>query len=830
LNLCYRKGVFRLMKGRAATLADYGRKMQTVQAGPLTGVASQVLLIGALAWIVARGGAGLGTAGWTVGLTCGVITNGALARGLSTYRSDRLSPADWVTLARATLAVGVAALTAASFSEPVPVALLVSLAIVAQALDAVDGWVARRTRTMATFGARFDGEVDAFLILVLSLYVARSAGAWVLAIGAARYAFLAAGWALPWLRKPLPPRYWRKVVAATQGIVLTFAAAQVLPHGVTEAALVGALVLLAESFGRDVWWLRTHRDAKDTRDPAGGDPTRALEPRPDRHRRLRRGMGAALTIVAVLIVWAALVAPDQPFHTGPSALARIPLEGLVLGALAAVLPTTGRRILAGIVGPVLALVILLKVLDIGFWVTFDRPFDPYQDLSYAGIGSETLSKSIGSSSATLVVIGVLVLTVALLAVMTLATFRLARLASSHRRWSLRTVAALGLVWVLCWAFGAQLVSRVPVASTSAANVVADQLSALRADLADHAVFAKEIGHDRFKGTPPNQLLTALRGKDVILDFVESYGKVAVQGSDFSPEVDSVLENGTRRLHTAGYSARSAFLSSPTFGGISWLAHSSLQSGLWVNTPQRYNQLVASNRFTLSDAFRRAGWRTVSDVPSNDRPWPQGKSFYHFDKLYNRKNVGYQGPPFAYASMPDQYTYAALQRRELSKPHRGPVFAEVDTVSSHAPWSRIPKLIHWSSVGHGAIFNKLQAAHHTPADELWSNPDGVRTAYGQSIRYSLQALVSFVKHSHDKNLVLVVLGDHQPWSIVSGLGPSHDVPISVIAHDPSVLHRISGWGWNAGLGPRPQAPVWPMNAFRDRFLTAFGPHPRPGSSP
>ena len=146
-------------------------------------------------------------------------------QGLSHYRGEQLTPADWVTLARATLAVGIAALIADSFGESVPVALLVSLAAVALALDAVDGWVARRTQTTAK-GARFDAEVDAFLILILSVYVARSVGAWVLAIGAARYVFLAAGWPLPWMREPLPPRHWRKVVAATQGIVLTIAAAE----------------------------------------------------------------------------------------------------------------------------------------------------------------------------------------------------------------------------------------------------------------------------------------------------------------------------------------------------------------------------------------------------------------------------------------------------------------------------------------------------------------------------------------------------------------------------------------------------------------------------
>src|ERR1700729_2578585 len=164
--------------------------MRTAQTAPMTALLAQVLLLAALAVAVGPSGAGLSPAAWAVGVACGVITNAALARGISHYRADRLGPADWVTLARATLSVGVAALVADSFGHPAPVALLVSLAAVALALDAVDGWVARGTRTTATVGARLDGEVDAFLILVLSVYVARSAGTWVLAIGAARYAFL----------------------------------------------------------------------------------------------------------------------------------------------------------------------------------------------------------------------------------------------------------------------------------------------------------------------------------------------------------------------------------------------------------------------------------------------------------------------------------------------------------------------------------------------------------------------------------------------------------------------------------------------------------------
>jgi phosphatidylglycerophosphate synthase len=799
--------------------------MRTVQTGPVTALIAQALLIAALAGTVGLNGFGFSPAGWVVGATCGVITNAALARGLSRYRADRLGPADWVTLARATLAVGVAALIANSFEQPVPVTILVSLTALALALDAVDGWVARRTRTTATLGAHFDAEVDAFLILILSVYVARSTGAWVLTIGAARYVFLAAGWTLPWMRAELPPRYWRKVVAATEGIVLTIAIADVLPRALTQAALVAALALLAESFGRDVWWLRRHRPVAHPPRAVAADPAPGFEidpPAGPKRRHARTSIAAVLTILALLLVWGALVAPDQPSGLTPTAFARLPLEGLVLIALALFLPAAARRVLAGVVGPVLALVVILKILDIGFFTAFDRPFDPLGDSTNAGIGIETLRAAVGRTAANLVVVGVVVGAVALLVLTTLAVLRLTRVAAGHRRSSLRAVTALGVVWVLCWVFGVQLVAHTPIASTSAAGLVVAEVRTVRADIRDQGVFANQIRHDRFRYTPGSQLLTGLRGKDVLLVFVESYGKVSVQGSSFSPGVDAVLDQGTNRLQAAGFSARSAFVTSSTFGGVSWLAHSTLQAGVWVNSQRRYDELVKTSRFTLSDAFKRAGWRTVDDAPADDRAWPQGSSFYHYDKLYDRRDIGYRGPAFTYAPMPDQYLFSALQRLELAKAHRRPLFAEVDTVSSHMPWNRIPRLIDWRDVGDGSVFNHVPMDHEAGA--FWSNPTRVKAAYGRSIVYSLNTLVSFVQHSGDKNLVLVAVGDEQPLPIVSGTGPSHDVPISVIAHDPAVLNRIAGWGWGNGLRPSPQAPVWPMSAFRDRFLSAFDSQP------
>jgi hypothetical protein len=538
-------------------------------------------------------------------------------------------------------------------------------------------------------------------------------------------------------------------------------------------------------------------------------------------RRVRTVASRVVTVLAGLLVWFALVAPIESSRLTPIAFVRIPLEGLLLVALLLLLPQRARRVVAVLVGAVLGPLAIVKILDMGFFAALGRPFNPVVDWSYFGSAKGVLSDSIGRRAATISVITAALALVAVLVLMPLAVLRLTRVLDRHRAASTRAVTALAVVWMLCAVIGVQLVRGAPVASTTAARVAYDQVRQIRASIHEEQKFKKLAAVDPLRNTPAGDLLTGLRGKDVIVAFVESYGRVAVQGSAFSPQVDAVLDDGTRRLRSAGFSARSAFLTSPTFGGISWLAHSTLQSGLWINNQLRYNYLVKSDRLTLSDAFKRAGWRTVSDAPADDRDWPQGRSFYHYDQLYNRLNVGYVGPKFSYAPVPDQYTLSTLQRLELAKPDRTPVMAEIDLVSSHTPWAPLPHMVDWNQLGDGSVFDGMPEQGQSPG-AVWRHPNQVRAAYGQSIEYSLNTLISFVETYHDDNLVLVLLGDHQPATIVSGQHASHDVPITIISHDPAVMDRISPWGWQDGMRPDPNAPVWPMDAFRDRFLTAYGP--------
>ncbi|MEU1662966.1 CDP-alcohol phosphatidyltransferase family protein [Streptomyces sparsogenes] len=219
------------------------------------GAAAQILLLALLGTAP-----GLGPAGWLTGLAFAFATWAVLTRAVCRSWLRSFGAANRVTLARATLVGGVTALVADSFQShsfqgPPRVPALVALTTVALILDAVDGKVARRTGTASPLGARFDMEVDAFLILVLSVYVAASLGPWVLTIGAMRYAFVAAARVLPWLSGALPVSTARKTVAALQGIVLLVAAAGVLPGPAAIALVCVALALLLWSFGRDVRWL-----------------------------------------------------------------------------------------------------------------------------------------------------------------------------------------------------------------------------------------------------------------------------------------------------------------------------------------------------------------------------------------------------------------------------------------------------------------------------------------------------------------------------------------------------------------------------------------------
>ncbi|MEO3746767.1 sulfatase [Plantactinospora sp. B5E13] len=567
--------------------------------------------------------------------------------------------------------------------------------------------------------------------------------------------------------------------------------------------------------------VETPAEVAENRTPEKGAPAGTAEettaaPAP-RRRIVRRIAAGVLTSLAGLLVFVALVAPNQPSRFTPGQFARIPVEALLALALLLVLPGRARRVAAVLIGVGLGLLSILKFLDMGFYTAFDRQFDPLVDWMLLDDAVNFLTDAVGRAGAIGAVAAAVLLAVALPVLMVLALRRLARTVVRHRRVAGRAGLAFGAAWLVCVVLGVQIVPDLPVAAKSAGGLAVHRVLQVRAGLEDREKFAAETAADAFHDTPGSELLTALRGKDVIIAFVESYGRDAVEEPEFAG-VGAVLDDGTRRLAAAGYGTRSAFLTSPTAGGGSWLAHATLLSGAWTDNQQRYRDLLATDRLTLNGAFRRAGWRTVTVMPALTAPWPEA-GFFQNDRLYGAKDLGYRGPKFSFAPMPDQYTLAAFHRLERADPEHAPVMAEIPLISSHSPWTPLPRMVGWDELGNGSIFRPMAEAGPSK-DEVYRDPARVRTQYGLSIEYSVSSLVSYVETYGDDDLVLIFLGDHQPAPVVTGEGASRDVPISIVTRDRETLDRIADWRWQDGLRPGAPAPVWRMDDFRDRFLTTF----------
>jgi hypothetical protein len=537
-----------------------------------------------------------------------------------------------------------------------------------------------------------------------------------------------------------------------------------------------------------------------------------------------RSVQGGLTALAVLLLVLALNLPHRLDELAPVAFLRLPLELVVYVAVVLAVPphlVRTRTVLAVAAGVLLAVTTVVRVLDLGFREVLNRPFDTVTDWGYAGSFVETVRGSVEGGLGETLLVATAAGGLALLLLLPLAVLRVTRATARRRTVAVRLVAALVPLWLVLALLDVHGGAGA-LASRETAGYVAHQVGRVPAVVRDQREFAEATRTDPLDAVPARRLLAGLRGRDVLVVFVESYGRVAVEGSSFAPGVTRVLTEGERELARAGFSSRSAFLTSPTFGAISWLAHATLQSGLWVDSQRRYDVLVESPRLTLSRLFGRAGWRTVGDVPANTRDWPQA-AFYGFDHLYDSRNVGYRGPRFGYPPVPDQYTLSAFHRLELAHRQRRPVMAEIDLVTSHAPWSRTPWMVDWSAVGDGSVFDGMPAQLPSAGD-IWPSPERVRAAYGAAVEYSLTALLSFVATYGDDDLVVVLVGDHQPSTIVSGEDPGFDVPVSVIARDPELLEPVASWGWDTGLVPAPDARVWRMDAFRDRFVEAYSDGP------
>jgi phosphatidylglycerophosphate synthase len=187
----------------------------------------------------------------------------AASRFAAHHPHPRFGAANAVTSVRLALV----ALLAGALGEAASEALgwaATAVTLLTSALDGLDGWLARRSSLVSAFGARFDMETDALLIMVLSAlaWTWGRAGAWVLACGLMRYAFVAAAWAWPWMARPLPPSLRRKAVCVVQILGLAIVVAPVITPPLSGWLAAITLAALSWSFAVDVAWLAVRRTAR----------------------------------------------------------------------------------------------------------------------------------------------------------------------------------------------------------------------------------------------------------------------------------------------------------------------------------------------------------------------------------------------------------------------------------------------------------------------------------------------------------------------------------------------------------------------------------------
>jgi len=330
-------------------------------------------------------------------------------------------------------------------------------------------------------------------------------------------------------------------------------------------------------------------------------------------------------------------------------------------------------------------------------------------------------------------------------------------------------------------------------------------------------FSQRSSTDRLPPSPQfHSDLQALGNRDVFVIFMESYGRVTYDHADIARKVTPAREQLAAMVNRTGRSMVSAFVTSPTFGGGSWLAHSSLMSGIDVNDPDRYGLLLTQKRPTLASFFAQHGYRVVADMPGIRQRWPEG-SFYRFDALYDAPTLNYQGPEFGWWRIPDQFSLAVLDAREIQPQPRKPLFVLFPTINTHMPWRPIPPLqSDWPRILTRTPFDTPDVEHSLKETPAWTD---LGASYADSFVYSFHLLTSYLLARADHDFVLILIGDHQPAATVSGENASWDVPVHVITRSPEILASLKDSGFVDGATPAPR-PISRMNALSQTLLDAF----------
>ncbi len=495
---------------------------------------------------------------------------------------------------------------------------------------------------------------------------------------------------------------------------------------------------------------------------------------------------------------------------------------LLVMAIAARFGTPGApgalsRAVLRTLAPLWVLLVLGRYAAVTAPALYGRDINLYWDVRHVSAVAAMLARAASPGLVFLVVAAAVLVPLLLYAVLRWALRRVSDAMSRPRE---RRVLELVATLVVLWFIGQRLDGRFPVVprfATPVTQVYARQARLLVGELT--ARNAKTLGP-----TPVvDSDLSRVKGADVFLIFIESYGAVTYDRPAFAEYLAPVRAKLDADIRASGREVVSAYVESPTFGGNSWLAHISLLSGVEVRDEDTNVLLMAQKRETLATTFARHGYRTVALMPGLQQSWPEG-SFYGFNEIYGTDRLDYHGPDFGWWSLTDQFALARFDKLEVAARARAPLFVFFPTISTHTPFSPTPPYQpDWERM---LTKDPYDAA---ALDAAWADtPDWLNLgpSYVRAVAYAFGSLGGYLRLRADRDFVMILLGDHQPPAAVTGEGARWDVPVHVIASRKQVLDRLLARGFRPGLAPASPA-ISRMHELLPVLLGAFGDRERAG---
>lgn len=318
-------------------------------------------------------------------------------------------------------------------------------------------------------------------------------------------------------------------------------------------------------------------------------------------------------------------------------------------------------------------------------------------------------------------------------------------------------------------------------------------------------------------------LKRLNGADFKLFFFESYGAVTYDNADALRLLAPARAALEAQLAASGRQVVSAFVTSTTFGGGTDLAHMALATGIDTRDPIRHDVLLTTQRPTLTRHFKSMGYETFGFYPGLDWDWPESR-FFGFDHLVDGRALTYIGPQLGYWKIPDQFALARFRQLYPIAINSPPRMLFFSSSSSHFPFHPVPPYQpDWQRVVSATPFDPQDIARIETTQTDWLN---MLPSYVAMIDYNFQWLRGYLEQSHSRDFVLLVLGDHQPPSSVTGEGASWDVPVHIISSRPELLQRFVSVGFTPGLQPNRKSlgslaelTTWLLDAFDSKKVTA-----------